>query len=650
MSGIFAPIRPLRGLSVRTLGFALSVGIGLYVAGFVVYVALAFNAAARSLSARSADTPTLFGEMADRARALDAAVAASHRMLPADPGARVALARALRDTLLGLGDGVRSDRFAAVPRVMRVALSGADDRAAQLQTALLEAAALVELGRFTQVPARLGTADSLGLELERLLAVAQRHEVQDLASRERALAAAADRVVGAVAWWLVIGACLLGGAAVLLWRRLGQPLEALHDGLTRVSGGDLGTRLAVDRSDEMGQLAEHFNRMTGVLQSRAEAQGQFVAAGELIAGVAHEVNNPLMAIAALAENRLADARLPEEARDEVTLILRQARRAAKLVSGLLRFLRPVDDRAAAVDVNHVVRASLELVSYRFPVDEITLDLVLAPDLPLVRGQAARLEQVFVNLIANAADALVTIPAPRRLRVWSQRRGSDVVVSVEDNGPGITPAIAERLFHPFATSKGHGTGLGLYISREIVRAAGGDVTVCDDVRAGACFMVTLRAEAAARPASPEPATAGAAVAPAPRSLEGVEVLLVDDEAVVRQPLARFLRRMGALVIEARDGVEAAELLESHQPDVVVADLRMPRLDGPGLYVLIRERRPALAARVLILSGDLSRFGELAHSELADRFVAKPVELAELASRIAGVIQAEADVMIGTGSSV
>src|SRR6266567_3361508 len=177
------------------------------------------------------------------------------------------------------------------------------------------------------------------------------------------------------------GAVLLPIALFILRRRFWSPLGALRRGIQQVAEGDLTTEVPVDRDDELGNITAHFNQMTRVLRDRAEEQGRFAAAGELLGGVAHEVNNPLMAIASHAELRLADPTLPAEQRNEMQNILRQAQRAAKLLRGLLRFVRAGEKRATSVNMNDVVRSALDLVSYRFSIDEITIGGRLDPELP-----------------------------------------------------------------------------------------------------------------------------------------------------------------------------------------------------------------------------------------------------------------------------
>jgi signal transduction histidine kinase/CheY-like chemotaxis protein len=445
---------------------------------------------------------------------------------------------------------------------------------------------------------------------------------------------------------LIVGAILMPVALFVVRRRIWKPLTALERAIRSVSEGDLSTQVPVTRDDELGTVGSHFNHMTRVLRDRAEEQGRFAAAGELLGGVAHEVNNPLMAIASHAELRLADGNLPAEQRNEMQSILRQAQRAAKLLRGLLRFVRAGEKRTAAVNMNDVVRSALDLVSYRFTIDEISIGGRLDPELPTVVGDANRLEQVIVNLLSNALDALRSVKPPRHLNVDSfiDDTGGRVCVTVSDNGPGVAPEIAQRLFRPFASTKGmRGTGLGLYISRQLVREAEGELDLVKHGEPGAKFMVwlptTRQAVPTAPAAAPQPTPAPATPA---KSLAGVRVLLVDDEELIRRPMARFLGKRGAEIREAGDGQAALERLqEGFEPHVILADLRMPRMDGAELYERLQQEHPALAERLLFLSGDITHLASRGLAEVPrDRVFVKPVELAELERRIAAFVQEKA----------
>jgi len=449
---------------------------------------------------------------------------------------------------------------------------------------------------------------------------------------------------------VIVGAILLPIALLIVRRRMWKPLAALEQGIKRVADGDLSTQVPVARDDELGKVTTHFNQMTRVLRDRAEEQGRFAAAGELLGGVAHEVNNPLMAIASHAELRLSDGQLPAEQRSEMQNILRQAQRAAKLLRGLLRFVRAGEKRAAAVNMNDVVRSAIDLVSYRFSIDEISIEGRLDPGLPAVVGDANRLEQVVVNLLSNAIDALRTVKPPRRLTVDSSvtEGGDRVCVTVTDNGPGVSAEIIQRLFRPFASTKGRrGTGLGLYISRQLVREAEGELELVAHAERGARFLVwlpcapgTVPAVPAPPPPAPPPPPPSPPPPPAPpaqatkASLAGIRVLLVDDEELIRRPMARFLGKRGAEVTEAGDGAAALERIRGgFEPQVILADLRMPRMDGAEFYERLLEEQPRLAERVLFLSGDITHLAGRGLADVPrDRVLVKPVELAELERRI------------------
>ena len=624
-----------RAPSLRVTLLAVALAAGAYAGALPFFL---FFRVSRPALALGAETETVAGLGQDLARrdSVLARALVMVRTLARSPTPQADSVRVAR-RLLALGRvPLQLPPDDRVPPLLRPELARTDGAMSRVASALADLLGALEVGRRADVAARLLAIEDLVQVAHDTWARAARVARDDLLERQRALREAVSAVRRDTIVWLVVGLLFIPAVTYVVRRRVWRPLRELEAGLTQVADGDLTVSVPVRGSDELGRLAEHFNAMTRVLRDRAEEQGRFAAAGELLAGVAHEVNNPLMAIAAHAENRLADPAFEGEQRSEMTQILRQARRATKLLRGLLRFVRATEREVTNVNLNDVVRGGLDLLSYRFGVDEITVGGRLDANLPPVEGDAVKLEQVVVNLLANAIDSLRAVPPPRHLTVDTWVQDAQVSVAVGDNGRGVAPEIAPRLFRPFATTKGRrGTGLGLYISRQIAREAGGDLALTSPPGFGARFVLSLPVGPVSPPAtSPVPAAAQPAVG----SLAGLRVLIVEDEEAVRRPMVRYLTRRGAEVDEAADGVEGLARLRAQAANVILADLRMPRMGGVELYSQLEEERPELAARVLFLSGDVSQLAQPGNTPVPrERVLVKPVELAELERRIIAFVR-------------
>ena len=646
--------RPLLSLRVTLLAVALAAGV--YAAALPLYLFFRVSRPALALGDATEAIAAVGLEVARRDSAIHQVLAIA-RSIARNPTLRADSLRVAHRLLEVARTPLRVPFRAAIAPALRTALGRTDDALSRVAAALADVVGALDPGHQAEA-GRLATLDQLTALADHERARAGLIARDDLLGRQRALREAASAVRRDTLVWLALGLLVVPALTYVVRRRVWRPLHELEAGLAQVADGDLTVGVPVHGSDELGRLAEHFNAMTRVLRDRAEEQGRFAAAGELLAGVAHEVNNPLMAIAAHAENRLADPAFEGEQRGEMTQILRQARRATKLLRGLLRFVRASEREVTNVNLNDVVRGALDLVSYRFGVDEVTVGGRLDASLPPVQGDAIKLEQVVVNLLSNAIDALRAVTPPRHLTVDTWVQDGIVSVAVGDNGKGVASEFAQRLFRPFATTKGRrGTGLGLYISRQIAREAGGDLALTAPPGFGARFVLSLPVAApsasasvpstdtAPPPTAPAPAPSSGAPSPAAASapaavgsLAGVRVLIVEDEEAVRRPMVRYLTRRGAVVDEAADGVEGLARLRAQPANVIVADLRMPRMGGVELYAQLEEERPELAARVLFLSGDVSQLAAPGNTPVPrERVLVKPVELAELERRIISFVR-------------
>jgi PAS domain S-box-containing protein len=342
---------------------------------------------------------------------------------------------------------------------------------------------------------------------------------------------------------------------------------------------------------------------------------KLAAVGQLVSGVAHELNNPLAGVIAFSQLLLASPTDDPEARQAAETIDREARRAARIVSSLLTFARQHEPARALTDLNALLREVLELRRYALRMQHVDVRLDLDEALPPTWADAGQLQQVFVNLLTNAEHALTGWAGERRVTLSSRRQGDRLVLCVSDTGPGIDPTKAERVFNPFFTTKpvGQGTGLGLSLSDGILREHGGSIRAESRPGHGATFVVELPI-VDAPPSPPAPRLSPRAGAPAaPRARGATRVLVVDDETAIRSAIRRFLAREGYTVEVAAGGAEAVTLLERSRYDAVLLDLRMPDLSGDAVYEAVRRRDPEQASRIIFVTGDV-------RSDQALRFIA------------------------------
>ena len=354
---------------------------------------------------------------------------------------------------------------------------------------------------------------------------------------------------------------------------------------------------------------------------------KMAALGQTISGVAHELNNPLATILSWAE-RLSEKGLDEPTRRGVDVILGEADRAARIVRNLLTFARKRQSTRAMIDINEVVAETLALRAYEHGLMNVSVLTTLAPGLPQVFADAHQIQQVLLNLVINAEQAMLSAHGRGTLsiRTWHNVDAEAVALEVGDDGPGVPPEMRTKIFDPFFTTKevGKGTGLGLTVAYAIAQEHGGHIRVDSQSGRGACFVVELPvsgAGAAARSVRPS--------APSMEAVRGASVLLVEDERALAAAVADALRDSGLQVDYAADGEEALSYIRQKTYDAIVCDLKMPRVDGMTLYRAIAAATPALARRIIFVTGDVA--GTDAERFLEDsgcRWLAKPFRLGDL----------------------
>lgn len=336
------------------------------------------------------------------------------------------------------------------------------------------------------------------------------------------------------------------------------------------------------------------------LQQQLVQSEKMAAIGQLVSGVAHELNNPLASITAFAQLMISDGNLTADDRHAAEVIGNESKRAARIIHNLLTFARQHKAEKSYADINQVVENTLELRGYDLSVRGIRVERSYANPAPSTMVDPYQLQQVILNLVTNAEQAMSSVERGRQRLMVRTRADADAVhIEIEDTGPGIPPDSLERIFNPFYTTKpvGQGTGLGLSISLGIVGEHGGRIWAENVPAGGAKFCIELPRVA------PDHSRA-AAVAVSPVALvEGLHILVVDDEPSIRQALCRFLERDGHNVVAADSGSGAIAAARTESFDAILLDMRMPDMSGKEVWEQWRQERPELARRVVFLTGDI-----------------------------------------------
>jgi len=680
-------------LLLGTIGFAVAAG------GVMVGIVLLFGSLRRVVE-RDTSARLVEQHAADEiVTAVYGQILASYQQLQAPSEHNMERFDALGQTAY---DRLRQYLFQSMPLEARLQVETIKELHQRLEVEAHGAFELIQRGESLAARARVA-------ELQRQAEQLQAEVVRFGALREQERAQLHDEQVELLQR-LLIGITLVGVALLvfavffvrLVQRRVVVPLGQLAEAAVRLGGGDLAARIPPQRHDELETVARRFNEMADSIQeARTEIEAQNVelsatilnlkkmqqelvqqeklgAIGFMLAGLAHELNNPLAGILGTAEciaeelENHSDPAIRRLISELVTPLIREAGRAGDLVRNLLQFSRQSNAQLAAVSLKVAVNVSSGLRGYAFAQAGKEL-AVEVPDSLFVAVEAQRLEHVVMNIMSNALEAMRT-GGGTKLEVRAEAVGTDwVSLTFEDDGPGFLEP--ERVFDAFYTTKpvGTGTGLGLSLVQRFVVETGGTITAENAPSGGARLTIRLRAAAAppAQETVQAPAAAHATETPeAPRPKENPElpelapasaaaasatpsstappvhqagderrILIVDDEPAIREIQRRFLAKIGIEVLIAKDGAEAVAILEHERCDAVVTDIRMPgEIDGIALYRWLELTQPDLARRCLFVTGDMGATSvDTVIGAHPERLITKPFKRDDYVARVLAVLE-------------
>ena len=526
---------------------------------------------------------------------------------------------------------VSTVRQSELPEALLASIAG--DKAVVLPVKLMDVHYLAQTGSYEVVGPNRGFRYALLSSYEQRMRELERTQATLLF-----VSLAGILISGLIVWYLI--------------RRITQPLLVLRDHAEAVGRGDFTRRISRFSDDECGAVAVAFNDMTGNLQaSRADlekavntlksTQAQLMqseklsAVGQFVAGVAHELNNPLTSVIGFSELLQATSTDPKQ-KDQLGHIARSAMRCHKIVHSLLGFSRQHEPERKMVNLHEVAETVLEIVTYDMRVNNVALVREYAENLPSLLGDSHQLQQVVLNIVSNARQALEVFRRDGRIILRTGSTDTHVWLRIVDNGPGISPENLQRIFDPFFTTKpqGKGTGLGLSLSYGIVQEHHGSIRAESQPGVGTEFI--LEFPIADKPAAPllfRPDS----MPPLPVKPRSLRMLVIDDEESILHLVREILSSEGHAVETAGTGQAALELILRHDYDVIVSDWKMPGLSGINLYQELLVRKPAAAKRMLFMTGDVIKDSFQNFLKQHTRTcLPKPFALREFHAAVAGII--------------
>ena len=410
---------------------------------------------------------------------------------------------------------------------------------------------------------------------------------------------------------LGMSAYMSSGISRILGRR--HVLEAL-----RATGEQIPVELTITevKFGAKRLFAAHLRDLSAVRQAQVRIERQreelhqkdkLAALGSLLAGVAHELNNPLSIVigqAMMLRERLVDAPMADDLAQRSVKIEIAANRCARIVRSFLDMARQRKRERKALLIHDIVAAGLELLSYNLKSSGVVVETDLPPDLPPLWIDGDQIHQVIINLVVNAYQSLEEkTDGERRIRIAAELRPEtrQMALHISDNGAGIPPGIRSRVFDPYFTTKQHGTGIGLAVSRGLIESHGGTLDIDPTPSLGGAGFILLLPVGSAEnsPVINTPVT----IEPAYNKADQC-VLVIDDEIEIAELLAEIVHKLGFRVILVHSGAAAKIQLEQtdHSIDAILCDIRMPDGDGPAFFDWLSQARPGLTDCIGFISGD------------------------------------------------
>jgi len=415
--------------------------------------------------------------------------------------------------------------------------------------------------------------------------------------------------------------------------------------LVRKNGGIVPVEVDGARVDFDGRSSFQFYLREITERAQLEQQlrqaEKLSALGQMISGVAHELNNPLAVIKGYLELVLAHHDLNPKTRTDLQKAVHESNRAAKLVGNFLSFARNQPAHREMVDFNKLIQDVIELRKFDLMVAGTELKLDLDRSAPETSADPDQVQQLLVNLINNALHAMVDVNRKRILKISTMKTPLAIRICVEDSGPGVPIELVGKIFEPFFTTKevGTGTGLGLSIAHSIMTEHKGKILHQPSSLGGAAFILEFPF-ATVQITSGETTEIVCIKTSEPKTPKGDrgEILILDDEASIAEMLSEMLEIIGYKATICHSPMRALELLGSRQFDVIISDFRMPGMNGRQFFEAVQQKSPELATRIVFLTGDMvSESTRTFLESIGNPYLAKPFHLTNVRETIAKVME-------------